>query len=93
MSISSSDHGPIALKLGRDTNGNKTIKVSFPNNATGFSVQTLGNMPDTHRMTQDSFSYKIAIAELEDYISRYGTLRQRDVTGFSLAKLNAKRAA
>jgi hypothetical protein len=84
MSTSIND-SPIGLKLGRDTNGNQTIKVKFPNSdVTGFSVQTLGTMPQTHMMTEDSFSYKIAIVELEGYIRRFGTLKQREATGFSL---------
>ena len=91
--VDSSDHGPMALKLDMDKNGNKILRVRFPNESRGFSIQTNGNLPWTHRMTADSFDYKVAADELEDYISRYGTRGQRDATGFSLAKLNAKKAA
>lgn len=86
------EKAPLGLQLGRDVNGNKTIKVRLQSTGNGFSVQTLGNMPQTHRMTKDNFIYKVAIAELEEHVSRYGTLRQRDVTGFTSEKLLAKRS-
>ena len=80
---SSSDKGAMGLALGRDTNGNKTLKVSFTN-ANGFSVQTNQNLPLTHRMTSDHFDYKAAAEELRNHIKRFGTRRQRDITGWSL---------
>jgi len=79
----SSDKGAMSLKLGRDTNGNKTLKVSFTKRQ-GFSIQTNQNLPETHRMTTDCFDYKVAVDELRGHIKRFGTLRQRDITGWSL---------
>jgi hypothetical protein len=38
------------IGFGRDTNGNKIVKLSFPNTR-GFSIQTLGNLKETHRIT------------------------------------------
>ena len=82
----SADKGAMGLKLDRDTNGNKTIRVRFHSSGHGFTVQTNGNLPETHRMTPDSFNYNVAAAELKEHISRYGTLRQRDITGWTLFK-------
>lgn len=37
-------------KISRDINGNKIVKISFPDTGQkGFSIQTLGNLPLTHR--------------------------------------------
>ena len=86
MRYTTADQNAMGLKLDRDTNGNKTLKVKYHGSGHGFSVQTNGNLPETHRMTPDSFNYTVAAAELKDYISRYGTLRQRDITGWTLFK-------
>jgi hypothetical protein len=37
-----------ALKISRDKNGNKTLRVKI-GNARAFSIQTNGNLPTTHR--------------------------------------------
>lgn len=64
------------LSLSRDINGNKTLKLSCPG-IRGFSVQTNGNLPDTHRMTKHDLDRNIAINELNSYIMIYGTDRQK----------------
>ena len=73
----------ISLSLDRDTNGNKTLRLSFPK-FRGFTVQTNGNLPETHRMTPETFDYQVAINEVREHIKRFGTLRQRDLTGWTL---------
>ena len=50
-----------------DINGNKTLKFGR------YSVQTNGNLPETHRRgVCDS-----TLAELRDYVNKYGTEKQR----------------
>lgn len=66
------------LRLSRDENGNKVLKVSVAG-LRGFSVQTLVNMPKTHKMKHgESFDEETALQELNAYISRYGTQKQKD---------------
>jgi hypothetical protein len=79
---SSKDKGDMNLSIDRDLNGNKTLRVKFANRV-GFTIQTNGNLPMTHRMTTDCFNYKGAADELREHISKYGTLRQRDITGWT----------
>lgn len=69
------------LKLSRDVNGNKTLVVSFQG-VRGFSVQTNQNLPNTHRMTQDTFDRSAACNELTGYIKVYGTKRQKELLGW-----------
>ncbi len=63
------------LTLSRDTNGNKTLKLS-PQNGRGFSVQTMGNLPETHKMLPGYIDIPVAVCELREYITEYGTPRQ-----------------
>ena len=72
----------MVLNIGRDTNGNKILKVTFRDKTRGFSVQTNGTLPETHRMTQDTFNDHIANGELNAYIKKYGTERQKDLLGW-----------
>lgn len=65
------------LQLSRDTNGNKTLKITFPNVCRGFSVQTLESLPKTHNMTNCDFNRHIAESELHYYIKNYGTKNQK----------------
>lgn len=66
-------------KLSRDINGNKTFKVSGDEYRRGFSVQTLGNMPKTHRMTNDTLVLYIAMNELIKYVAAHGTKHQKNL--------------
>jgi hypothetical protein len=59
----------------RDRNGNKTVKI-IPRQGRAFSIQTLGNLPLTHRGL-DSFD-SAALAEIETYIETYGTAKQKE---------------
>ena len=66
------------MKLGRDRNGNKLLKVDCGSRR-GFSVQTLGNLPKTHTMTKCDFDEHTATAELYDHIHAHGTQRQKEL--------------
>ena len=77
------------LRLGGDTNGNKVVRLSF-GTGRGFSIQTNQNLPLTHQMNnvtirKDNNSV-IAGEEILNHLKRFGTLRQRDITGAALFK-------
>ncbi len=59
-------------KLSRDTNGNKIVRLTF-SNARGFSIQTNGNLPETHRTGRPDWS------EIRAYVLRYGSLNQQRI--------------
>lgn len=64
------------LRIGYDQNGNQRLHVSR-GGGRAFSVQTLDNLPHTHR-------YGLAehtLGELRDYLRHYGTKRQRAIGG------------
>ena len=53
----------IILKLGRDRNGNKVLKISPVHSPKrGFSIETNGNLPKTHRMAQKDLDLRVALA-------------------------------
>ena len=70
---------------GRDVNGNKVIKISFPNQKP-FSIQTLGNLPKTHRILREYDNDKditpeeIATIEREiiSYVEEFGSKKQKE---------------
>lgn len=68
------------MKMGVDSNGNRVLKVEGSDLGTkrGFSIQTLHDMPETHRNGVCEATDK----ELRDYIKAYGTKRQKEL--FSL---------
>ena len=66
------------MKLSHDTNGNKTIALTRDDCGLGFSVQTLGNLPETHRMTNDDFNESVMVKELATFVNQYGTQAQQD---------------
>jgi hypothetical protein len=61
-----------------DTNGNKIVKVSSKGTR-GFSIQTNGNLPQTHAMTNDNMNTHVIHDELRAFCSIYGTARQREI--------------
>jgi hypothetical protein len=67
------------LSLSRDINGNKTLKVTRHDGGRGFSIQTLGNLPKTHR---DGITDATA-DELHAYIKAHGTEGQRKALGIA----------
>ena len=66
------------MKLARDVNGNKILKISCGYNR-GFSIQTLGNLPKTHQMTNNDLDRVTAIGEAMAYVRKYGTKRQKEL--------------
>ena len=61
--------------LGCDRNGNKVLRVS--DRERGFSIQTNGNLPDTHHNGVTAATRDEVLA----YVRRYGTRRQRTIVG------------
>lgn len=63
---------PLKMRKAWDVNGNRVVIVSVPRSR-GFSIQTNGNLPNTHR--------RATIDELEvaEWVRNYGTLRQKEV--------------
>lgn len=66
------------MKTGHDRNGNRVLRVTVAG-ARGFSIQTSGNLPQTHRDGVGPWSE----GEVCEYVKRYGTKRQREVIGGS----------
>jgi hypothetical protein len=65
-----------SIKIAFDTNGNRIVKVSKDDlrGARGFSIQTLGNLPMTHRDGVGSHTG----GEMRVYLMKYGTKRQKE---------------
>jgi hypothetical protein len=65
----------LAFILGWDRNGNKTLRVG--RGGRGFTIQTNGNLPQTHRCgVVEATAWEVA-----DYVGRYGTKRQKAIMG------------
>jgi len=71
---------------GMDTNGNRVVKVSFPNQR-AFTIQTNGTLPETHRLLRnyDEEKTEFSFREIEsmedeilDYVENYGSKKQKD---------------
>jgi len=72
----------IEYKLGRDVNGNKTLKVKV-GTAKAFSIQTCQNLPNTHRcIDEDDINYSQTSNEVHAYIKMFGTPRQKELLGW-----------
>lgn len=69
----------IRYKVGLDINGNKILKVScLPKICKGFSIQTLGNLPQTHRILKGSpVDTPITNEEVKQYLLKQGTAKQK----------------
>jgi hypothetical protein len=72
------------MKISSDINGNKTVKVESKDlitwrniKVTGFSIQTLGNLPMTHK---EGVTYT-SKNEIFDFINKFGTKRQQTIIG------------
>jgi hypothetical protein len=61
-----------SFSMGRDVNGNKVCRVR-PQRGRGFSIQTNGNLPETDRNGICDATKR----EVEAYVSRFGTERQK----------------
>jgi hypothetical protein len=69
--------------IARDRNGNRILRVQ-PSHGRGFSIQTNGNLPRTHRDGVGDWT----VTEARDYVTRHGTPRQKrvmEVDRFDLA--------
>ena len=70
--------------FGKDINGNSVIKVYFPNSR-AFSIQTNGNLPETHSIKMEyskiekvpASDLKVIEKEVTEYIKEYGTDTQK----------------
>lgn len=60
------------MKTGIDCNGNKVLRVTVPGRR-GFSIQTNGNLPRTHRDGVGPWT----ASEMFDWVWKYGTDKQR----------------
>lgn len=63
-------------KLSRDRNGNRVLRVSIPG-VRGFSIQTNGNLPKTHRDGVGPWTS----SEVRQWVQAYGTKRQKALLG------------
>lgn len=61
------------IELTHDRRGNKVLRLHTP----GFSVPTLGNLPQTHQMDPDDLHHAIAWSELVSHVEAHGTPTQR----------------
>lgn len=66
-------------KIGLDINGNKILKVSCtPKICKGFSIQTLGNLPQTHRILKGNpVDIATTNKEVKKYLIAQGTAKQK----------------
>ena len=66
-------------RIALDYNGNSIVRLTFSSHcgkaAKGFSIQTNGNLPNTHR------TRKPDNVEILEWVKRYGTLRQKAIVG------------
>ncbi len=67
------------LSISRDTNGNRTMLVKVKGQR-GFTIQTLGNLPNTHRNGSD-VDHELSKAEVIAFVSTYGTNNQKSKLG------------
>lgn len=74
------------MKLSLDINGNKVLQVqqSDIGGKAGFSIQTLDNLPETHRMLTGTFDPTVALAEVRAYVAEYGTSKQKQKLGITI---------
>ena len=64
---------PFQFRMGMDTNGNRIVHIKTRHG--GFSIQTNGNLPETHRKGAGDWT----AAEVSDFVRHYGTPRQREI--------------
>jgi len=66
--------------IAMDPNGNKVVKLSFPNGAT-FTIQTNGNLPGVHKLSKESDVGTAELAtikkEVVDYLKAHGSDLQK----------------
>jgi len=69
------------IKFSYDINGNKIVKFTPDNGSRGFSIQTLGNMPESHRMDCNDFDRDVVLKEMASHVIKYGTTYQKELIG------------
>lgn len=62
--------------IDRDRNGNRIVRVTVPGSRP-FTVQTLGNLPETHRHG----ICPATAGEVSQYVRQFGTVRERELLG------------
>lgn len=70
----------VNYKMGKDANGNRVIRVRITEGTwagRGFSIQTCGNLPITHR----AGVVEATDDEVRAYIVKHGTPRQKRILG------------
>ena len=68
------------LKLSVNSNGQKVLKIARPG-FRGFSIQTNGNLPLTHKMSNADLGVFSCLVydEAVEYVKKHGTPRQLEV--------------
>ena len=61
-------------KTAKDKNGNKVVRI-IPHTGRGFSIQTLGNLPTTHRDGVGAWT----AGEVKAHVLAYGTAHQKSI--------------
>jgi hypothetical protein len=61
-------------KTAKDKNGNKVVRIT-PHTGRGFSIQTLANLPITHR----DGVWAWTAGEVEAHVLKYGTAHQKKI--------------
>jgi len=61
-------------KTAKDKNGNNVVRIT-PDTERGFSIQTLANLPMTHRDGVGEWTAE----EVKTYVLKYGTARQKNI--------------
>ena len=72
------------MKVGHDINGNRVLHITRDDvKGRGFSIQTLGNLPETHRLFGQVQPEDLAMVdrEVRAYLSEHGTPRQKELFG------------
>jgi hypothetical protein len=74
MPITQNNMKTIHYKTAKDKNGNKVVRIT-PDTGRGFSIQTLGNLPTTHR----DGVVALTAEEVKAHVVKYGTARQKRI--------------
>jgi hypothetical protein len=72
----------VEIMLGRDANGNRILRIKTAHER-GFSIQTHGNLPATHR---DGITAG-TVTEVAGYVAAHGTPTQRAALATNLTGL------
>ena len=64
------------FQLSYDINGNKIVKIKKVGYR-GFSIQTNGSLPETHRMDKKYINKQVVFDEVKTYVLNYGTENQK----------------